>query len=181
VLLFTNNSIAPYSIELRLSLWMLVFLSTFVIPVASLLISFRYGLVASLEMPLRRERIMPMMLISGFYLLTSAYFFVRLEALVVVNALLTGITATLILLTLSTFLIKASAHAAGLGGAAGLLTGLQYHYPEGNLIYPLLVTILLTGVGCSARLALQAHTPAEILWGLMLGTGAGFATMWLML
>ncbi|WGK65615.1 hypothetical protein [Croceiramulus getboli] len=64
--------------------------------------------------------------------------------------------------------IKASLHSAGISGVLTFITALSIHFNE-NIIVLLALLVLLTGALITARLFLKAHTPAEIVWGLVVG------------
>jgi membrane-associated phospholipid phosphatase len=65
---------------------------------------------------------------------------------------------------------KISAHMVGIGGLCGAIATLVIHKPEPpfGLLY---VCILIAGLVGYARLRLQAHTPAQVYSGFLLGVG----------
>jgi hypothetical protein len=180
VIFFFATALTPYDLQARLSLLGLVFLATFAVPAAGLLLSYRSGLVASLHLHERQARVGPFLLITAYYTVASFFFLYRLPSLLYVPNILTAITFTITLVTLITFFFKISAHASGVGGMLGIFMAVQYLHPEAGLFYPILATILLLGALMSARLALRAHTPAELVAGAALGfvTCAGVFWAW---
>ncbi len=169
VVFFAASVLVPYDAEAKLTLLTLVFATTFVIPAGSLLISYRSGLIATLEMADRRERIGPFLMMAIFYTLTSGFFLVKLANVPILPNILVGITFAILLVTVITLFFKVSVHSTGVSGMLGTFMVLQYLYPEATLYYPIIATFFLLGALMTARLALNAHTPAEVLVGAVLG------------
>jgi len=84
-------------------------------------------------------------------------------------------TLSVILLTGITFFWKMSAHMTGIGGLLAVLGVLGIYFPSLNLAYLLVATLLVGGLVASARLYLDAHRPAEVYVGLLVG----FAICWI--
>jgi hypothetical protein len=73
-----------------------------------------------------------------------------------------------------------SAHSVGIGGVVGIVAGIITKFGETDLVLVLAALIMLTGMVASARLRLNAHTPAQIGAGLMLGLSTSMMTVfWL--
>jgi hypothetical protein len=73
-----------------------------------------------------------------------------------------------------------SAHAAGIGGMIGALSGIAVLFGETTLFTPLLCLIILAGYLISARLALNAHTPKQVGLGFLLGVVLSLASVYLL-
>ncbi|WP_035646053.1 hypothetical protein [Flavobacterium sp. ASV13] len=88
--------------------------------------------------------------------------------------------STILALVCSLFNIKASLHVAAISGVAIFVIGLNMHLQMQNPYWSALL-ILLTGVVASSRLEMQAHTPKEILIGLLVGVAPQilFLFLWL--
>ena len=95
-----------------------------------------------------------------------------------ISIVLGSVTVSLILVALISLFWKISAHATGVGGAIGILTALLMRFDEPDLLIPLLLTILTGGALMSARLQLNAHTPAQILAGIISGLTIGVSTVY---
>jgi membrane-associated phospholipid phosphatase len=65
----------------------------------------------------------------------------------------------------------------GISGVTGFLMGFYYHYAAVEYFYPMLAVIVLGGFLMSARLYLNAHTPAQVLAGALLGLAVGMGTV----
>lgn len=151
------------------SILLLISLTTFFIPLLGLIGMRMTTTIRCFQMPDKKERIMPFSLIAGFYVMTSSFFYIKLN----VDSLLVGtmgmITACLILLTIITVFWKISAHATGLSGLLAVISVLHLKYHSTDLLYPLIFSLLLCGAVGSARLYLDAHKPSEVYGGFVLG------------
>jgi membrane-associated phospholipid phosphatase len=59
--------------------------------------------------------------------------------------------------------------------------GIEYWYPFYDLLYPVIVSVILTGVVMSSRLRLNEHRPAEVYAGALLGFFVCFFTLYFFL
>ncbi|QJX46942.1 hypothetical protein HMJ29_08345 [Hymenobacter taeanensis] len=159
-----------------------VVLFTFVLPTLSSVVLLRFRLLDSLEMNVRRQRAWPLLLATSSFamaavLLCRSRFF---DALL--GQMMVGMTLAVGLTFLITLRWKISAHGMGMGGALGLFALLYLGGTAGDTtLWWLVGTVLVAGAVLSARLALNAHTVAQV-WaglglglGLVLGLGAGLA------
>ncbi|SNC77227.1 hypothetical protein SAMN06265337_3809 [Hymenobacter gelipurpurascens] len=161
----------------------LVLLFTFVLPTVGSVALLRLGLIDSLELPARQQRAWPFLLatvsfsVAAVLLHRPALFDALLGHMMIGMALAVGLTF------LITLRWKISAHGVGVGGALGLLILLYIGGVStgGLALWWLLGMVLVAGAVLSARLALNAHTEAQV-WaglalgaGLVLGFGAGLA------
>ena len=166
--------------EARKMLLGLIFVTTYLIPGAATYLLYRSGAIGSLTLAERRERRLPLFFTTVFYSLTTWLFYreLRFDALPYQVMFLTSVA--LLLTFLISFFWKISAHSVGLGGVIGMLMALNAQLPDNGLLYPLVGTILAGGMVISARLALQAHTLAEVTAGFLLGTSVGLCLIFLM-
>jgi hypothetical protein len=81
------------------------------------------------------------------------------------GALLSTITALVFLF----FNIKASLHMLAISSLTVFVFGLNMHH-QANAIYLVLFFVLMNGFVASSRLEMEAHTPKELLIGLLIGT-----------
>ncbi|UYZ62069.1 hypothetical protein [Hymenobacter weizhouensis] len=154
-----------------------VVLFTFVLPTLGTAVLYYLGLVDSLELPERRQRAWPLLLAAiGFgaaaVLLHRPG---RFDALL--PQMMLGMTGAVVLTFLITLRWKISAHSVGVGGAVALLALLYLGgVAPGHAAGWLAGTALVAAAVGWARLALHAHTPAQVWTGLALGAGlvAGF-------
>jgi len=149
---------------------------TFVFPVANMIMLKAFGTISSLEMESRRERIVPFLMITIFYAVVCGMFFYKVSVNVNFNKMMMIVTAMTAIATIVTFFFKISVHSLAMGGAIGIIMPLN-KVADGELLYPVVAMIFLTGVVMSARLYLQAHTVREVGYGAAVGFMVGFFGM----
>lgn len=152
-------------------LWSLLLLATFVLPVLSLLSMFWFGQLQSLHMHELHERRQPFIWVSILYAILTGFFTYRFPQLPVINMMLIGVTLVIMVVTTVSRSWKISAHAAGLGGAVGGLSGLMLFFVAPLLLSVVVLFLVISGIVMWARLYLNHHTPKQV-W---VGWFAGFA------
>ncbi|MEY3564498.1 MAG: hypothetical protein RJA23_668 [Bacteroidota bacterium] len=157
----------PDSFKVRL--FYLIVASTLLIPMV-LMLGLRWsGMVKSLHFEEKSDRRTPFILVTLFYLLTTYFLKEKTELDPILWQGMGIIAFAVALLTGITFFWKMSAHMTGIGGVLGVLAVLAIYFPSLNLAYLLVATLLLGGLVASARLYLDAHSPAEVYVGLLVG------------
>ena len=157
----------PDSFKVRL--FYLIVASTLLIPMV-LMLGLRWsGMVKSLHFEEKSDRRTPFILVTLFYLLTTYFLKEKTELDPILWQGMGIIAFAVALLTGITFFWKMSAHMTGIGGVLGVLAFLAIYFPSLNLAYLLVATLLLGGLVASARLYLDAHRPAEVYVGLLVG------------
>jgi membrane-associated phospholipid phosphatase len=151
---------------LRITL-LVVALSTIAFPGVNLLLLRWYGVISSLAMPNRAERVTPFLSTLfffglGYYLLSKGNLPAPLYSIFV------GSMVALLLLTLLSLRWKVSAHGAGVAGVAGSVMALFQLHNYGNIAL-LSAVWLAAGLTLTARLYLKAHTPGEVYIGAIIG------------
>ena len=174
-ILFFLTRLVPYSEGQKVSLLGIIFLLTFALPVILIFQAYRMRWISSLSIEKREERVIPFAVITFIYLVITYLFIDYIHIAALIARIMLAGSFALILLTAITVVHKISIHSAGVGGGIGTLLGVQYAYPHENLLYPALFFVLLAGVVMSARLALEAHTPTELLTGFSVGFVLNFA------
>lgn len=145
----------------------MVALMTIAFPLTSTLLLQRTGLITSLEMPLRRERIAPYVLTLVYYGL--AYYLLRQAPLhPAAHALFLGAIVALALTTLITLAWKISAHMVGFGGLLGAVMGVAVVHAL-PLLPVVAALVLVAGLLGTARLLASDHTQGQIVSGVLLG------------
>lgn len=165
ILYYMPVSTLTLPLRVRWVVLAMIFFTTFVLPAVAAFAMVRLGYLDSIEMDRREQRGFPLLFTGVCYAATS-YLFYQEPAYDAIFYFVMGIIAASVFLAfaISQFW-KISAHSIGLGGALGLLLVLNTLAPEARLMYPIMVTTFLAGAVMSARLALQAHTPAEVYGG----------------
>ncbi|WP_250630149.1 hypothetical protein [Rhodoflexus caldus] len=169
-----------YTDSLRLMLLGLVFITTFLMPAMALVFLHQIGIIKDLTLPERKDRFLPFLISLVSYGGAAFYFFTKLPQVILLPAMMVAICIAVFIVLLTTFFYKISAHATGISGVAGALISLQQTFPDSDFLYPLMAAVLVWGVILSARLALKAHTPGELLVGSVVGFGTCYAGLLLL-
>lgn len=158
---------------LKISLLSLIAVGTFGVPALLIYFLYRMGHLRDLTLDNRSDRHLPY-LITGLVYSGLTYLFARRMQLVSeiapeIAVVLGSITLSILLVALISLSWKISAHGVGIGGTLGALAGIMSKFGETDLFWLVLLFVVLTGLLASARLHLNAHTPAQIGAGLALG------------
>lgn len=165
--IFQNHTIIHSKlVNLNLeALWMLVFLSTAVLPVVSgMMIT---GIRDVRQLPAlddRGRRIF--MLIAGLYQLLLLYMFVRGGMQYFVMPFYIGNAISLFVCAWISLYYRISLHALGWGAFCAMLIFLIPH-SDSNFIYVLMGSVMLSGMVMSARLWLGAHDNKQVYLGFL--------------
>lgn len=160
---------AGFSFKVKMNLLVFIGLITLVIPVLSVLLLKRLGMIQSVLMDERKDRIVPMMLTSGIYMALSFLLVTRLQINPLFSTVMLCIACVTVAVTFITFFWKISAHSAALGGLFSLLFLLNMHLDNELTFAMMLLLLIVLGVVMSARLYLQAHSVWQVLFGFVLG------------
>jgi membrane-associated phospholipid phosphatase len=175
VMLYLPDALQPMSQKVMLYILLLIFITTFMIPLFSML-GLRTALtISSLQLEKRRERILPFAFITLFYGLTTYLFHTKIEVNDFLLSIFLGATATVALITAITVFFKISVHAASAGCLIGSMLAMIYRFPINELLWPFSIMIVLAGAILSARLYLNAHNSTQVYSGF----GLGFITCFL--
>lgn len=174
-----------FSISLRLSLLVLISVGTFAVPALLIYYLFRSGYVQSLQLDTLADRRLPYFLTACVYLFLAYLFMFRMQLVSTIapeiGILVGSIAVSILLVGLISLSWQISAHSVGIGGAVGAIASLMLKFSITDLFFPLLILVILTGFVASARLKLNAHTPAQIGAGLALGVVVSWLTvLWLL-
>lgn len=165
------------------SLLLLLFLNTFLAPALLIYYFYRLGLVQSLHLENLRDRRLPYLATALIYTLSTYLFGWRFEPISElvpqIAVVLGSITASVAVIAVVSLWWQISAHTTGIGGFLGAFGGLFLRYNDTNLFYPFMLGILMTGLIMSARLHLNAHTPAQVSAGLGVGVVISIAAVFL--
>jgi membrane-associated phospholipid phosphatase len=169
IIFFNSNSYINYAIpnELKNAATIFVAMTTFIVPVIITLLLLNRGYISSLEMPTRKERILPYSFTIAFYMFTI-YMLQRAPVPPLVVDFMIGGLSSVFLAFLINLSWKISAHMTGIGGLLGALISTTILL-EVDLIFYVILTIFASGMVASSRLILKAHTPLQLLAGFFLG------------
>jgi hypothetical protein len=169
VILFLPEALQPMSAKVMYYILLLIFITTFMIPLFSILGLKTASTISNLHLENRKERILPFSFIAIFYGITTYLFHTKIEVNDFLLSIFIGATVVVALITLITLFFKISVHAAGTGCMIGSMLAMIYRYPMNQLLWPFCIITLLAGIILSARLALNAHTPDEVYTGFGVG------------
>lgn len=184
IFLFLLFGVPEISVSQYYNEWLIVlmvFMTTFLIPVLSLITMKLTGNIATFHLKSREERVFPFSMVSLFYVLSSYLFYLKFEIEPVFTLSLVSISICVILLTSISFFWKISAHMVGISGFLAIIFVLAIKNPGVNLVYIMLPLIMISGIVGSSRLYLNAHSPMEIMGGFILGFSVCFGAFYLYL
>ncbi len=160
--------------EFKIRIFYLIVSATLLIPMV-LMLGLRWsGLVKSLHFEEKSDRRVPFLLVTLFYVLTTYFLKEKTELDPILWQGMGVITLAVVLLTGVTYFWKMSAHLTGIGGVLAVTGIMGLYFPSVMVAYLLVGTLLLGGIVASSRLYLDAHSPAEVYAGLVVG----FVTCW---
>lgn len=181
VLFFTSPCFAVWNNPTKLFLLGFVFLGTFAFPVAIVAFMLRYNQLQHLEMPSQADRKKAFLVTSLFYASLAVILRYGIFEGTLVEILMLGIALTVCIASIINLYYRISMHAVGIFGGLGVLFALQLYDNRYELFFHILSFILLGGAVSSSRLALEAHTPTEVLVGTVIGFGVSYVAITLAL
>lgn len=166
-------------ISIKLGLLLLLFNFTFLLPAYLIYILYRFGAIRSLRLETLADRRQPYLLTTLVYTLLCVFFVMRMRQIPELSLILMSITFCIALVTIISMYWQISAHGVGASGMLGAILGVLLKYHEYSLFGPLLLVVVLTGYLASARLYLNAHTPEQMVAGIVLGFSVSMGTVFL--
>lgn len=178
---FAPTSLHPIDSKSILYIFFIVLTFTYIFPVISVLVLKHAGVVKSVHLQDKEERLVPFLFTAGFYALNTYMFAGKLELYNALTVMLGATTITVFLVALISILVKISVHATATGGLIGLLLALKFTYLDSTLFWPVIFAFIIHGIVSSSRLYLHTHTPKEVHGGALLGfiTNFGIAYFYL--
>jgi len=170
----------PLEFLMKLAVAGFVFIYTFVLPAYFVYLMKRWGLISSLKLENLKDRRLPYFVTSIIYTALGYFLYSKNSMLFPCGYILWSIAAVILCLGIISLWWQISAHAAGVGGMIGALAGILGQLGEQNLFFPLLFMVILSGYVILARLALNAHTPAQVGAGFLLGLFISLASIFVM-
>lgn len=175
-------SLYPITPGSRNAFLVLLFLMTFLLPAVNIGLFKLLGVVKSISMQEREDRIKPFLLITLLYVVFTGMLHMKSGLSIGDNLfnLLLIIDVLVVFSLLITFFYKASIHSVGIWGVIGILLPLNKVIDDSAIFVVTLVALVLAGLVMSARLQMNAHTPREVLVGAVAGFSIGFFGMLLL-
>ncbi len=152
------------------SKWLLIgmiFLTTCLVPTLFFIIMIKTNIVNTKWLSDKEDRTFPYTVSIIFFYL--AYYMLRkLQVSPVLTYFMIGATFLNVLIMGINFFWKISSHMASIGAVVGMVVGLSYFL--GTFYFGLIAgSLAASGLVGFARLKLEAHTPAQIYTGFLLG------------
>lgn len=174
---------------------LLIFLSTFFIPMVAILMMRFLGLIQSFQMRDKKERIGPYISTGIFYLWMFRNLLDNPDIPLAYKVFVLGATIALFTAFIINLVSKISMHAVGMGGLIGMtvITMLLFSYDYFTISTSLLGTVqvsmtallmlvlLLSGIVCTSRLLLNAHDLQDVYGGIIVGFATQFIALQLMM
>lgn len=163
VLLLTMTTFAHYSIGVKLYLMWVVVLYAVLIPLLALGVLRSLGRISDFRVDNRRERILPLLIGAVCYVL-CAITFAKIPSAIFLRKFMVAAACCEVMCLVVSLRWKISLHLTGMGALVALLVVMNI-VGVGNMLIPLMVTILCAGALASARLYLGCHNGAQVLAG----------------
>ncbi len=165
------------TLEGKLMILAFLFISTFVFPVALSYVLLRKKLITSLHLEKREERTTPFLFTIIFYL-GASYMLKNSGVPEIYLLIMLASTLMIIMAFFINLKFKISVHTMAIGALTGIVIGISYRFGI-NMLLPILLLILISGLVAFSRLALNAHRPLEVYSGYLMGFSCMLALLML--
>ena len=167
------------SFEIKRSIYLIIFIFTILIPLLTVPLAVKLGLIKSIEMDDHRERIIPLVNTIVSYLACS-FFLMKLNLsrpvdIFVIKILVCG-AITLMMCLFISYKWKISIHMTGIGGAIGatIVSAIDF-FADMHIV--VIALIILAGILGTSRLLLKAHSEYQLYSGFLLGFSVTLTSM----
>lgn len=172
-LYFGNIIFEPYPLPAQSYVVALIFITTAIIPLVLLALNlfFLRKKITNhvLLMESRKDRIIPFFYVGIYYSILTYLFFHELKFPILLTSLMIIISACVLATALISLFWKISAHAISLGASLMIFILINTIMPNEHIFYVIIGTLFISGITLSSRLNLNAHTPAQIYVGYIVG------------
>ena len=175
VLLFGDTIMSNIATGLKWFFVLMVSLNTLVIPAILIALMRTFGVLGSLSLQQRRERVIPLAVVAVCYLICALMISNILVAFLIRKFLFAAFGCVLVALVVN-FWWKISLHLTAAGGAVAVLLIVAISR-FGDLTGTVIGAILLSGLLASVRLWMGSHTPAQVAAGFFGGFTAAALVM----
>lgn len=153
--------------SLKIMILSITFVFTVLLPALNAFILLKMKRIQSLHMHTQSERVVPYFS-TALYYFALFYLFNSVGFSSIVTLVVLGAGISILLTLLINYKWKISAHMIGIGGLCGALLAIIYkHNVESVWIF--YSSVFVAGFVGSARLKLEAHSPAQVYSGFFLG------------
>ena len=169
--------ISPINPSVFLTLFLIISVSTCIIPVFIVVIMYKFNIVKKINIEDRKDRFIPQVISCLIYSFVTWLFYSKIPQVPTLYLIMTSITICMIIVTTTNFFWKISAHSTGMGGLVSFITFCTYFYGEETLLLILGLTIIFSGFVMASRLYLHVHTIGQVCAGFMVGLIAGLGVL----
>ncbi|MDD3568779.1 MAG: hypothetical protein PHT92_10300 [Bacteroidales bacterium] len=163
----TNNSMFLLPYDAKRIILVVVAINTLALPLLTIPLFNRMGIIKSIQMHEHRERIIPIAFTLVPYIF-SFYFLKRLPIPSEVSLFMLGASINLAIALVVSIWWKISLHMIGIGGLVGLFFALSTRIYFEITTY-LIAAVAIAGIVAWARLRLNTHNPPQVYVGFILG------------
>lgn len=158
-----------FSTRIKFWIWLVIFLTTFLIPVIGLIVMRLSSSIKDIQLPEREERVMPFFFIAIFYCVAAFLMVSRLNISGIVNIIFMATAVLVLISTVITLFWKISIHSIAMTGVLGFLVALNAIVPDSIPIWIVICWVLGLGITVSSRLYLNIHDQTEVYAGCIFG------------
>ncbi|MFC2113403.1 PAP2 family protein [Bacteroidota bacterium] len=176
LVLFNSGTYLSYlPFDVKKWILVIVFLSTYVVPLAFIPFFLYQQIINNIQMESRRERYLPLA-VSLILFIFCYYLIRRISIPHLYHSFLLSSLISVFVTILITIKYKISIHMVGAGGLTALIAFLAF-YLRVDLQFYLGVALVLGGLTGTARIILKAHTPDEVYTGFLTGFAVVLLTL----
>ncbi len=150
-------------------LLLVIFIHTFVMPLAAVLLMIALGFIDTYQMRTMNERVGPYIAVGTFYIWTYLNMANYAGIPPVFRVYVLGATLAVFLSFFINIFSKISMHTVGMGGLVAMTFFTYLYYSYYDISYIFLGIIALAGAVGTARLSLDAHKATDVLGGYLVG------------
>ncbi len=171
IILFNLPTFVAFSIpdQAKRFILLMVFINTALLPVLSIFLLKRTGIIKDVLLDDRSDRIIPLLMASIFLFITY-YLLRRVNLPSIIYFYLMGATLMVLASLVITFWWKISIHMVSLGGITGFLisTALLLNV---NISLLIILVFLISGMVGTSRVILNSHNLSQVFAGYLMGVG----------
>lgn len=175
---FLPTAIQPVNQDAIVSVLIMIFILTYVLPLFSVGMLRLTNTISSLRMNERHERFMPFLFVAVWYGFTTFFFVAKIDLGETFKVVFGAMTLAILAVAIISRFYKISAHTVGTAGLVGFLLAFHIRYIDSRLILPLVGALILHGLVSSARLYLDTHNAEEVHLGALLGFVINFSAVY---
>ena len=162
------SAFTGFSDSTKIRVIFIVIINLLFFPLISVLLLKAVGFIDSIYLKNQKDRIIPYIASGIFFFWAYHVFKEQSQYPEVWVSYLLGLFLASSAALIANIYFKVSMHAVGVGGWLGLFF-LMFNSKEMMMAWPLAAVLLITGMVCTSRMILKAHSPLDIYGGLIIG------------